>query len=175
MGWRQKLELAAILEVSESYDLDEEQRAAAAEGRKAREIDVFRTTAQRLLTPTELSLLKDLALRVIDAPRKVAREHLGASETFWGREELAREVGTTYKRYGEVCLELQRKGLTVRRPGRVARYNHRMVYRFPSVEEFANALGFEGEHAAKFVDEVHQLVRQRLSKKEENAALKAVS
>lgn len=175
MSWEHKVELSVILEVSESYDAEQEQMSAAVEGRPPRDIGKFVTTAQRLLTPTQLSMLKDLALRAVDTAKQVGREDLEARETWAMQEEVAREVGIQRKSYGSNCLELEGKGLPVRKEGRVARYHYAMIYRFPTVEEFATALGFEGEHAAKFVDEVHQLVRQRLSKKEENAALKAVS
>lgn len=161
MARRHKLELFAVLEVSERWDLMEEEELAAVEGRQAAKVGTFTTTAQRLLTPTELSLLKDLALRAVEEPRKAGRENLKARETFCVREELARELGVTDKSYGRICRQLDRKGLSVRREGRYARYNYAMVYRFPTVEEFASALGFEGARGAEFVEEVSNIVRLR--------------
>lgn len=115
-------------------------------------------------TPTAHALLFQIAYKGGDKPSVRGREHLDAREMFRSQDELGRIMGINAKSVGRVCLNLERIGIRVRRDGRTAAPYKAMIYRLPTVEEFAYAFGFRGEQVREFAAAVQDIVDSRSSK-----------
>lgn len=100
--------------------------------------------------PSAVLLLHRISVWAWDKPHRAGREQLAAREMFRPREQLAPLMSMTGKSIGRLCQDLEARGLRVRREGRTAGSNKAMIYRLPTVKEFARALGFEGEQVKVF-------------------------
>lgn len=124
-------------------------------------------------TPTAHFLLFQIAYRAGDKPTTKGREHLAAREMFRTQDELGRLIGISPKSVGRVCAKLEKAGIRVRKDGRTAAPHKAMIYRLPTVAEFARALGLQGDQVAIFANEVSVLVAQRRTKGATNMAVMA--
>ena len=122
-------------------------------------------------TTTAHALLWQIAYKAGDKPMTKGREYLAAREMFRTQTELARLIGISPKSVGRVCAKLEKAGIRVRKDGRTAAPHKAMIYRLPTVAEFASAFGLQGDQVAKFADAVNAIVDERRTKGATNMAV----
>lgn len=133
-------------------------------------LEVLHDHGLKVGTPTAHALLVQIAYRAGDKPMTKGRERLAAREMFRTQVELGRVLGVTPKAVGKVCAKLEKAGIRVRKDGRTAAPYKAMIYRLPTVAEFARAFGLQGDQVAVFEEEVRTLAAQRSPKGVPNVA-----